>query len=243
MKTLTDQDIQFCLKKEKDYFAMREYHLKLYEYSRAVIPETGYKNTVDPTWYLRQIQVLSRRFADDLGWYFQETYFLPLRMDYQGLERCLTFIPFPEKIQPPLSWETIVDLIAARVRSDDFSTFGIQHIREQFLNHLHCREKREATMHQATISLPEFANDYSQPLLFHALSLFEAGTPSQLPKYEKVRQQLRQDDSCGTWHSLEATNTEKVIALKAFKNGKVQVNFVSPVEAQIFYQQFCIRKE
>ena len=242
MYQLTETDLQFCQKKEREYLATREYYLKLYEYSRATMPKTDYQTRysshyakINPVWYLRQEQGLAQQFANDLAQYLQETYYLPLQIGYYDfkIER---IDKWTNTVQPALSYQEVLAIIANQLHTEDFLAFSIQYLRTRFLD---CA-KNKATVHHTVLSLSHFV--HSCDLLYHVLSLFDTGHPARQEKYLALPR-LNMDDTCGIWHMVNKTNSGNVVALKGFKNGKVQVKFVSEVETEVFYQQFCVREE
>jgi len=235
---LTPDDVVFCEEKHQELQKTVEFYLNIRAFIIDNEPGTSYSThynlKIVPDYYIRQKEKAERKFADDLGRYFEKMYGLPLRMGYHNLICKYQFIPRSGDL---LSIEDVLHILAKCCNdATDFARYSITHHLQSFKKNItHRNYPSRMQVKKNVLQIQNIA--WSADCLLHILCLFESGKPVMLPAFDKVPEPRRLNGDAGTWISLEGL--QKVEAVRMFKNSRVDVRFQDAETASRFYQQYC----
>ncbi len=235
---LTAEDVAFCEEKHAELWKTAEFYLKIRAFVIDNEPGTSYSThcnlKIEPDHYLRKKGQAERKFADDIGRYFEKIYGLSLRIGYRKLIGDHQFIPRSADL---LSIEDVLQIISEHCDgATDFMRYSITY---------HLKRFKQTVRHKDYPSTPQLKKSvlqvqniaWSADTLFHILCLFESGRPVMLPAFGKVPDPRRLNGDAGTWIAIVGLRT--VHAVRMFKNSRVDVRFHDAATASKFYQQYC----
>jgi len=235
---LTAEDVAFCEEKHEELRETAEFYLSIRAFVIDNEPGTSYSTNcslkIEPDHYLRMKGQAERKFADDLGRYFENVYGMPLRIGYRKLIGDHQIIPRSGDL---LSIEDVLQIISEHCDgATDFMRYSIMYHLKRFKRTVTYENDPSAMrLKKSVVQVQNIA--WSADTLFHVLCLFESGRPVKLPAFGKVPDPRRLNGEAGSWIALEGL--QKVEAVRMFKNSRVDVRFHDAVTAGKFYRQYC----
>jgi hypothetical protein len=183
------------------------------------------------------------QFISNIVDYFRDKYRVTLKDE-----------PLRKKYNIDVTYNIIIDEIIEQLGGFNFSDKAAQEIKERLKNKIRGYNRNHVNVKKSKVILDDFfyvdqwdkkwGNDYGISYnyrqefhhLFIAISHFEQGTTNNT--YQGIMHTIdyEKGDKVFTTHSMMCIKAESI---KLFKNGKVEILFLTPEYAQQFAKEYC----
>ncbi|MEK5461021.1 hypothetical protein NST36_19460 [Bacillus sp. FSL R5-0293] len=231
---ISQEDEQFCINEQKSYEVAWKGLEQAYKSVKTLMLVESIKDK-----YIYKYGVISEiekalkdcnyRFISEIKAYFSKKYNVEFNsssiVDNYSFEQLITF-------------EEVLDHLFEQLGGFTFDEMANQQIKNKINEAVYKFEVKKSTLH-----LPNFVyfeSDWMGGLqiswrtqekmtkLFDALALFEYGEPTKINKFVSIEKEMREGSrKAFIFDKYEIENFNKIKSFKAFKNGKVSIEFYS----------------
>jgi len=230
---ISHEDEEFCLNEQSSYEIAWETLKKAYESVNKLLLDFSIKDK-----YIRKYGVVSEieearkecneAFIRAITIYFSKKY--NVEFDSSSI--------YKSSFEQLITFEEVLDHLFEQLGGYSFAEMANEQIKNKINEAVYKFEVKKSTLH-----LPNFVyfeSDWMGGLqiswrskeimtkLFDALSLFEYGEPTKINKFVSIEKEMREGSrKAFIFNKYEMENFNKIRSIKAFKNGKVSIEFHS----------------
>ncbi|PRS35752.1 hypothetical protein C6Y02_17215 [Bacillus sp. NMCC4] len=231
---ISQEDEQFCLKEEESYKVARKALEQAYKSVNTLLLVDSIKEK-----YIRKYGVVNEiekaqqecndAFTEAITQYFSKKY--NVEFDYSFIYKSYSFEQF-------ITFEEVLEHLFEQLGGYSFAEMANEQIKNKIKDAVYKFEVKKHTLHLPNYLHIEddwygnlriyYRSEEKLDKLFDALSLFENGEPTKINKFVSIEKEMREGSrKAPIFDKYEMENFNKIKSFKAFKNGKVSIEFHS----------------
>ncbi|WP_144514919.1 hypothetical protein [Bacillus pumilus] len=231
---ISQEDEKFCLDEQKSYEVAWGALQNAYKSVNTLLLDFSIKDK-----YIHKYGVVSEiekaqqecndAFIRAITQYFSKKY--NVEFDYSIIYKSYTFENF-------ITFEKVLDHLFEQLGGYSFAEMANQQIKNKINEAVYKFEVKKSTLHLSNFVYFEsdwmgglqisWRSEEKMTKLFDALSLFEYGEPTKINKFVSIEKEMREGSrKAFIFDKYEMENLNKIRSIKAFKNGKVSIEFHS----------------